>query len=261
MTLFGRSVFVFILLACSTSRLYSLDEFKYDSVRIAQTLTLRFSTRYIEFHYSRAFTELDTVKARAETYDRFCDDVIRGLDIVAPGSRIKCFLYSSEEEMRHCLGIGGGGWAVIDEIHTLGLFPVQHECFHILFNGAIGHPKSAFFIEGIGQYFELTRDTGMVSRDLAIVKKYLDQPIESWAIGTKEFWDSPMEGWITVTYSLSGMFVRYLIQEFGLIRFKEFYHSIGDSSPTTVVDGFERVYGRSLHTCVGNFSADVRSSQ
>lgn len=236
------------------------DEFKYDSVKIAQTLTSRFTTHYIEFHYSKAFAEIETIKAQAESYDRFCDDVIRGLNLVAPSSRIKCFAYSSQDEMRQCLGIDGGGWAIMDEIHTLGLFPIQHECFHILFNGAVGRPKSAFFVEGIGQYFELTRDTQMVSRDSAIVRKYLNLPIESWANGTKQFWDSPKEGWITITYSISGMFVRRLIQQFGLIRFKEFYRIIDDKTSTTVVDGFERVYGTSLHEFVNDFSDHFRSS-
>ena len=246
--------------ASGTTLVMQTDELKYDSVKIAQTLTFRFTTRYIEFHYSKAFAELDTIKALAETYDRFCDDAIRELALIPPSSRIRCFAYSSGDEMRQCLGIDGGGWAIIDEIHTLGLFPIQHECFHILFNGAVGHPKSAFFIEGIGQYFELTRDTQMVSRDLTIVRKYLDQPIESWANGTKGFWDSPQDGWITVTYSISGMFVRHLIQKFGLNRFKDFYRTIDDNATTTIADGFKRVYGSSLHEFINDFSNQMRSS-
>ncbi len=42
-----------------------------DSVKIAQTLTQRFSTRFITFHFSKAYAELDSVKAHAETYDPF----------------------------------------------------------------------------------------------------------------------------------------------------------------------------------------------
>jgi hypothetical protein len=258
---FGRGIFLSVLLVIGISSLYSSDGIQYDSVKIAQTLNLRFSTRYIEFHFSKAFAELDTVKGRAEAYDKFCDDVINRMDLPAPSARIRCFLYASESEMRECLGINGGGWAISGEIHTLGLFPVQHECFHVLIDGLMRQPKSPFFAEGIGQYFELTRDSQMVNRDLSIVSKFLDQPIESWAEGTKGFWDSPKEGWITVTYSISGMFVRYLIREFGLYRFKEFYRLISTDTSTPVVAGFERVYRKSLHEAVSSFSDHIRTSR
>ncbi len=94
----------------------------------------------------------------------------------------------------------------------------------------------------------------MVSRDRSIVKKFLDQPIESWVDGTKDFWDSPKDDWITVTYSISGIFVRDLIQESGLDRFKEFFRLTGNDSATSVPDGFKQVYGMTLHEAVTSFA-------
>jgi hypothetical protein len=53
--------------------------------------------------------------------------------------------------------------------------------FPLLFDRSMGQPKSPFFAEGIGQHFELARDSQGVSRDLSIVNRFLDQPVESWA--------------------------------------------------------------------------------
>ncbi|MBI3004705.1 MAG: hypothetical protein HYY49_04745, partial [Ignavibacteriales bacterium] len=156
---------------------------------------------------------------------------------------------------RRCIGFSGGGFALLNEIHTLGLFPIEHESVHILFNHAVAHSKSQFFAEGIVQYFEHSRDSSAYERDLGIARKNLDQPIMKWIIGKKDFWDAPKDDWITVTYPISGVFVRYVIDKYGFLAFKEFYKKTENGSTVTVEEAFENTFSSKLADDVAEFIA------
>ena len=157
--------------------------------------------------------------------------------------------------MRQCTGFPGGGFALLNEIHTLGLFPIEHESVHILFNSSVAYTNSQFFAEGVTQYFEHSRDTTVYLRDLEIVRKNLNQPIKDWINGTKNFWDSPKDDWITVTYPISGVFVRFLIDKYGLKAFKDFYKTMSGPSNISVADAFQNAFDSNLGHDISEFVA------
>ncbi|MBI4429396.1 MAG: hypothetical protein HY562_09795 [Ignavibacteriales bacterium] len=236
------------------------DGLKYDSVAIAKTLTGTLSTRHFTFHYSKDMKNLAELKARSERYDSVCDDVLRRLQLKKPKFSIRCFIYANGEEMNRCIGFSGGGFALMNEIHTLGFFSIEHESVHILFNSDVAYTKSQFFAEGIVQYFEHNRDGSAYQRDLDIVQRHLDQPVRDWIVGKKDFWDSPKDDWITVTYPISGAFVRFIIDQYGFLDFKAFYKMSANESKLTVEEAFEDTFRSRLNDDIAEFLALMRQT-
>jgi hypothetical protein len=110
----------------------------------------------------------------------------------------------------------------------------------VLFNYAVAQPHNNFFNEGIRQYYEYITDAKSLAEGRKTVRKYLNEPIEKWANGSIYFFGTPTENRWPVAYPASGLFVKYLIDNHGLDKFKQFYGKLD------VEAGFQEVYGKHL---------------
>jgi hypothetical protein len=161
---------------------------------------------------------------KANILDRYYENVVSDLGLDAQGGKIVCYLYGDEKEKLILTGVpGGGGYTYGGNIHVLGIGIVKHESIHVLWKRSVGAPPNNFFNEGICKYYEFKVSPEAYKAAVEIAKQYVEEPIEQWADETINFFSTPsLNGW-PVAYPVSGLFVRYLIEEYGLEKFKEFY--------------------------------------
>ncbi len=123
------------------------------------------------------------------------------------------------------------GTVQIDGIHTTGddIGFVKHETFHYLWKILVGiNPNiNEFFDEGIQKYYEFLNDTLQSQYALKIQKEYSDYDIFDLVVkgDRQKFWGGPSENNVPIAYYLSGLFVKFLIDEESLNIFKSFYVS------------------------------------
>ena len=115
---------------------------------------------------------------------------------------------------------------------------------------AVSAGNSSFFSEGIVQYYLFTTSREKLETAKGIVKKYLNEPIEKWADGSVSFWVVPAENGYSVAYPASGLFVKVLIDQHGLAKFKQFYKK------TDIETGFMEVYGTPLVKMIDEWKSD-----
>ena len=184
---------------------------------------------------------LKSLRQRQKNFDQYCDEAITKLELKQPDYKIHCYIYTDENEKFILSGTPGpGGVTYGKEIHTLGFDPIEHESIHVLFNNSIVQSNNNFFNEGIRQYYEYITDSKSLAAGRKTVRKYLNEPIEKWANGSIYFFSTPSENRWPVAYPASGLFVKYLIDNHGLDKFKHFYGKLD------VEAGFLEIYEKPL---------------
>ena len=184
-------------------------------------LNRRLDSKYYVFHYSDKVCSSETIKTKAANFDKYCDKAVAELKLQRPDYKITCYIYSDENE-KFLLSLipGPGGVTYGKEIHTLGFDAIEHESVHVLFNGAVAQPNNNFFNEGIRQYYEFITVPESLEKGRITVRKYLNEPIEKWADESINFFNTPVENRWYVAYPASGLFVKFLVNNHGLKKFK-----------------------------------------
>ncbi|HPI36599.1 MAG TPA: hypothetical protein PK397_01530 [Ignavibacteriaceae bacterium] len=124
------------------------------------------------------------------------------------------------------------GTVFMKQLHCVGFYTglIKHEAFHAIWEKSVGSTTNAFFIEGIQGYYEWGQDTSKINSDYKMLNSHIDylkSPDFKELVlegSTYSFWGkapSP-DGW-TIAYPLSGLFVKHLIDNWGIERFKEMY--------------------------------------
>jgi hypothetical protein len=111
-------------------------------------------------------------------------------------------------------------------INGLDLEMIKHETFHLLWNTAVGSPgEQSFLNEGIQEYYQQLLDSSRIERNIEVLNRYSDHDIGNLIIrgNSQDFWGGPAENNWPIAYNISGLFVKYLIDNRGLETFKKFY--------------------------------------
>jgi hypothetical protein len=147
----------------------------------------------------------------------------------------------------------------IDGIHTTGndINFVKHETFHYVWEKLVGERPNEFFNEGIQKYYEFLNDTAVLSYSKNIQQKYADYDLTNLVtVGNMEvFWnDTPRENNWTIAYELSGLFVKYLIDNWGLNKFKQFFVS------KNIEESFIKYYELTSKEIILNYNQWVKNN-
>ena len=198
--------------------------------------------------------------------DQYFDWVTKTLEL-DPSPRLEYLKYRDRAHLKAITGRDTNGFAEpgTPRFHTI--WPTDnHEGVHTLVILQIGHPP-ALFNEGVAVAHQMDPSRGLFvprwsGTEVHQLAKTYDAsnqlpPLSSLLRSTNFF-----EFDTNVTYPCAGSFVRYLIDTYGLARFKAYVRSASfdDSAPTTEAR-FEAAYARTLASVWEEWRAWLRSAR
>ena len=154
------------------------------------------------------------------------DDFCRLYKVTQPSQKLKFFIHTDQLEINIVSGDpkpGSTGGIVIDSlIHTVGLDEelLTHEGVHFIFNSNLKSPN-AFFNEGIPLSFALFQHSERIMSDCKLIQDNLN--IQDLITGKTGFWSGPYKNGQCLSYPISGLFVKFLIDKYGIDKLKLFY--------------------------------------
>ncbi|SEN44186.1 hypothetical protein SAMN04488505_110163 [Chitinophaga rupis] len=147
-----------------------------------------------------------------------------------PAKKISWFVHSNMNEYGimsgmfglTCPGNNSAGFSIRGEIHTNGFNTglVKHEYSHFLFDNAIPQDNNpAFFVEGCVEYVTNLNDKDLYNERVEVARKFRDTlNYTDLIINNRDFYGQ----YSSANYSICGVFVKYLIDKFGVEAFKNF---------------------------------------
>ena len=198
---------------------------------------------YIEACFSCKYNTIGqfqgSIDALIDTFDDFCTLY----KVNKPSQKLKFFIHWDQLEINIVSGDpkpGSTGGFVIDSlIHTVGLDNelLTHEGVHFIFNSSLKSPN-AFFNEGIPLSFALFQHPEWIINDCKLIQDNLE--IQDLITGKTAFWKGPYKNGQCLSYPISGLFVKFLIDKYGIDKLKRFYQY------TDITEGFKAVYNEEL---------------
>jgi hypothetical protein len=160
----------------------------------------------------------------------YAKQFLRIYRIPMPARKITWFLHTNMQEYGTmsgmfgltCPGNNSAGFSIRGEIHTHGFDTglVKHEYSHYLFDAAIPQDHNpAFFVEGCVEYVTNLNDPALFIKRLATAKKFQDTlNYTDLIVNNRDFYGR----YSNANYAISGVFVKYVIDKFGVEAFKQY---------------------------------------
>jgi len=147
------------------------------------------------------------------------------------------------------------GTVHMKQLHSVGFNTdiIRHEGFHSIWEKSVGLSINSFFSEGIQEYYNWGHDNFKVNNNITIIQKHLDYDMTDLVKkgDSQAFWGGPSENNWPIAYPLSGLFVKYLVDNRGLELFKKFY-VIEDKNIAS-----KEIYGKSVDELIMDFRNNV----
>lgn len=203
----------------------------------------KIDNEYVEACFSCKYKTISqfqgSIDSLIDSFDEFC----RLYEVKKPSQKLKFFIHWDQLEINIVSGDpkpGTTGGLVIDSlIHTVGLDKelLIHEGVHFIFNHNYKSPN-AFFNEGIPSSFALFQHPDRITNDCKLIQDNLE--IKDLIAGKIEFWNGPYKNGQCLSYPISGLFVKFLIDKYGIDKLKRFYQY------ADIDEGFKAVYNTEL---------------
>jgi len=211
-------------------------------------LSEHISSDHFDYYYSKADEDIiDTA-----WQERFYSWLIDTLDLTL-NTKLKYYKYRDVNHIKRVTGNRTNGFAEVgtNKFHSIWNID-NHECVHTIVTQVIGHPP-ALFNEGIAvahqaDYFQFPdfipgwngQDFNQLSKDF---HQNGDIPPLGKLIGAHSFWDYNQN----MTYPISGSFVHYLIDTYGLAKMKALIRiSKFEDTSTKIRNDFFSIYSLTI---------------
>jgi len=254
---FGRFLGVYdyyILINNKMSYLGNLNENEFLSDSLVdlalirkENYTQKIDNKYIEAYFSCKYESINqfqgSIDDLIDSFDEFC----RLYQVTQPSQKLKFFIHRDQIEINIVSGDpkpGTTGGLVIDSlIHTVGIDKelLLHEGVHFIFNYNSSSPN-AFFNEGIPSSFVLFQHPERIANECKLIQDNLE--ITDLIIGKTEFWKGPYKDGQCLSYPISGLFIKFLIDKHGIDKLKRVYQY------PDITEGFTTVYNLELPVIV-----------
>lgn len=199
-------------------------------------------------------------------YDMIVEQICEAMDLELPSFKIRCMVHFEPNEARlfsNWFALMGCdiladsmifGAAHNGVIHVIGENKglISHESFHAIWDKLVGI-RNTFFAEGIQMYFEFIQDSSKISAALEVMKKYKDYDLKPLITGNKNFFNPPNENNKPIAYPISGLFSMYMIEQYGLEKYKLLFKAEKGEN------GFPEVYELKLDTILADFYSWIDS--
>lgn len=192
-------------------------------------------TKYYTFYYDPAvFTKSQNTDSILYNEDKKIDSILNFFGLEQPDRKIECFLYKDFKQKYYLSATPGSGniFTLAYQNHSIGPGVVEHESIHILFNDQVGS-FSSFFSEGVVGYYYACKDSNSWKRTRMLITNKTDFTIKNYLVSNRFNFSS-------VDYAASAFFVKYLIDSYGLEKFKSFCKA------ESIEKGFTGAYGMSI---------------
>ena len=188
------------------------------------------SALFSGIYISKTFTDTIDITKLNKELTQFAAQFLSIYQIKQPTKKSSWFVHSNMQEYGTmsgmfgftCPGNNSGGFSVRGEIHTKGYnIPlVKHEYSHYLFDNNIPQDNNpAFFVEGCVEYVTDINDEPKYKERIQIAKRYADTlNFTELIIQNKDFYGQNSDA----NYSICGVFVKYLIDKYGVTAFKKY---------------------------------------
>jgi len=217
------------------------------------------ASKYFTFDVAKSLEGIST------EYDALVERICKTMDLDLPDFKIQCMVHSGPNAARlfsnwfPYLGCDilkdsvSFGAAHNGLIHVIGEDRglISHEAFHAIWDKLVGI-RNTFFAEGAQMYYEFTQDSSKIAAALEVVKKYREYDMKSLITGNG-FFNAPNENNRCIAYPMSGLFSMYLVEEYGLEKYKSLF------SAERGENGFPEVFGSRLDTILAGFYSWVDS--
>ena len=203
----------------------------------------KIDNKYIEACFSCKYKTISQFQGSIDVVMNSFDDFCRLYEVKKPSQKLKYFIHWDQLEINIVSGDpkpGSTGGIVIDSlIHTVGLDEelLTHEGVHFIFNSNLKSPN-AFFNEGIPLSFALFQHPERITNDCKLIQDNLE--ITDLITGKTGFWNGPYKNGQCLSYPISGLLVKYLLDKYGIDKLKRFYQY------PDVAEGFKAVYNGEL---------------
>ena len=204
----------------------------------------KIDNNYIEACFSCKYKTISQFQSSIDTLIDSFNDFCRIYKVNEPAQKLKYFIHWDQLEINIVSGDpkpGSTGGLVIDNlIHTVGMDKelLSHEGVHFIFNNNLRSPNS-FFNEGIPSSFALFQHPERITSDCKLIQDNLE--IIDLITGKTDFWKGPYKNGQCLSYPISGLFVKFLIDKYGIDNLKRFYQY------TDISEGFKAIYNLELH--------------
>lgn len=208
-----------------------------------ENYTQKINNKYLEASFSCRYGLISqfqhSIDDLIDTFDSFC----RLYKVNPPEKKLKFYIHSDQLEINIVSGDPKpgttGGFVADNLIHTVGLDKelLTHEGVHFIFNFSSISPN-AFFNEGIPMSFALYLHPERIKNDCILIQDNLE--IADLITGERWFWNGPYKNGQCLSYQISGLFVKFLIDNYGIDKLKKLYQY------PKVNEGFRVVYDKEL---------------
>lgn len=197
--------------------------------------------------------------------DSIVTDICRKLELPLPDFQINAYLsadpnatrlFSNFFFMTGCDTLASDmrfATVQLGAIHCVGVDAgfIVHESVHYLWERSVPREDTNEFLsEGIQIWYQFSGHDGRFEKALEVQRKYAAHDLRDWILegSAASFWSGPSENDWPAAYDISGVFVRFLIDGWGMEKFKAFYAFDGKEK------GLSSIYGLSLDETLNRYS-------
>ncbi|MCX6154233.1 MAG: hypothetical protein NT007_08740 [Candidatus Kapabacteria bacterium] len=243
-TFFDNLIYFFILcviilfVSCKTDNPISATE---------DILSEHISSTHFEYFYSKS----DNSPIDTAWQEKYYSWLISELNVTLV-NKLEFFKYRDIDHLERVTGKRTNGFAEMGTYKFNTIWTIDnHECVHSVVVNLIGHPP-ALFNEGIAVAHQALpvdkkfvpgwngQDFNLLAKNF---KKNGELPPLDDLLGYLSFWNYNSN----LTYSVSGSFVRYIINQYGIQKLKDFYKTVRFETPKDSTKlQFKKIYNFTL---------------
>ncbi len=213
------------------------------------------SSQFFDLHFACSYPSINADSLASEL-DRFVIALCNYLQVDTLGiPKVTTYIYSNREDLQLFIAansnqtVYGKSFGNTNHIMHLDLGIFKHESGHSIIGSKVGKNPNPFFDEGFRQYTDYFFSSDAYENDLKIFKENVHLLTPELVLSTNNFFFSTM-----VNYSISGVFVKHIIDRIGPDEFKSAYRqnniigTLQDNglSLENIVDEFKRLNGPNI---------------
>lgn len=233
----------------------SNDSVSYDLASFKERHYTVRESKYYTFLLSENLTEeqMKTYNEQVIKYDNHVESFVEKLKLELPTEKIQACIHPDQQGIKYMSGNYTAicydgimyGYALNDEIHSWGFSgnTIEHESGHWLINSQINKTTGNFISEGVQMWYMFTTSDEFKQMGIAMANQFASEDLTDIISGKGNFFQGDKY------YLISGIFVDYLIEKYGIDKFKELYKFNYDE----MFIGFEKVYGEALPKIVEDY--------